>query len=156
MHGTYDNLSIYENIIMNNSRNGVYSYNCNDNTIIGNSLSGNGNTGLIMEASINYNITDNSFMLNNQHGIYLTINSDNNNFFSNQFIQNSFNAEDNGNSNNWDNGVNGNFWDDYNGLDLDDNGIGDNPYNLSGSADTNSICKFTYNQSNFRSIASKF
>jgi hypothetical protein len=34
--------------------------------------------------------------------------------------------------NQWDNGTIGNYWDDYNGSDLDDDGIGDTPYIIPG------------------------
>jgi hypothetical protein len=34
----------------------------------------------------------------------------------------------------WDNGSVGNYWNDYNGIDIDHNGIGDTPYNLSGGS----------------------
>lgn len=34
----------------------------------------------------------------------------------------------------WDNGVIGNSWDDYDGFDTDDNGIGDTPYPINGTA----------------------
>lgn len=46
------------------------------------------------------------------------------------------NAEDNGNLNVWDNGVIGNFWHDYVGTDGNGNGIGDTPYNVSGSSNS--------------------
>ena len=37
-------------------------------------------------------------------------------------------------NNQWDNGTIGNYWADYPGLDLNDNGIGDTPYIISGTA----------------------
>ncbi|MCK4382791.1 MAG: hypothetical protein KAW66_05800, partial [Candidatus Lokiarchaeota archaeon] len=36
----------------------------------------------------------------------------------------------------WDNGTIGNFWDDYSGIDLNLDNIGDTPYNISGSGDS--------------------
>jgi len=44
------------------------------------------------------------------------------------------NAADNGTNNQWDNGTIGNYWADYIGVDTNDDGIGDTPYNIQGSA----------------------
>ena len=43
-------------------------------------------------------------------------------------------AMDNGTLNYWDNGEIGNYWDDYDGVDADNDGIGDTPFNITGSA----------------------
>jgi len=82
----------------------------------------------------NINILHNSFF-----GINISHSSSiHNNFYNNQFINNTINANDYGDNNNWDNGTIGNFWDDYGefGYDLNDDGIGDIPYNLTGSANS--------------------
>jgi hypothetical protein len=55
-------------------------------------------------------------------------------FFDNCLKDNGVNAQDNGQFNYWDNGSTGNYWTDYSGLDKDSNGIGDVPYNITGSA----------------------
>ena len=49
-------------------------------------------------------------------------------------IDNELNANDVGN-NNWNSSQIGNYWSNYTGPDLDDNGIGDVPYNYSGVVD---------------------
>ncbi|MBD3228595.1 MAG: hypothetical protein GF329_10445, partial [Candidatus Lokiarchaeota archaeon] len=71
------------------------------------------------------------------------VNVDDTNFQSNTFYMNHFfdnyeNAVDDGTDNYWDNGSIGNYWDDYwdryLGVDLNDDGIGDVPYNISGAS----------------------
>ncbi|MFX1476689.1 MAG: right-handed parallel beta-helix repeat-containing protein [Promethearchaeota archaeon] len=85
-------------------------------------------------------IVTNNDIEDNPLGIYVydeTGNSELNEFYGNDFDTNTNHAEDNssGAGNTWDNGADsGNEWDDYPGADLDDDGIGDDPYNVSGSA----------------------
>ncbi len=59
--------------------------------------------------------------------------ADGNRVYNNQFTNNNISAQDNGTNNQWNLDV-GNYWDDYGGADLDDNGIGDTPYIVPGSA----------------------
>jgi len=56
---------------------------------------------------------------------------DSNLIYLNNF-QNQHNVIDDG-INQWDNGTIGNYWDDYEGVDANDDGIGDTPYNLNGT-----------------------
>lgn len=83
---------------------------------------------------INNDIEDNGV------GIYIYDeggDSEGNELYGNDFDTNTINAQDNstGTGNTWDNGVDsGNQWGDYSGADLDDDGIGDDPYDVSGSA----------------------
>ncbi|MFX1499735.1 MAG: nitrous oxide reductase family maturation protein NosD [Promethearchaeota archaeon] len=70
----------------------------------------------------------------NKYGIRLDSNSNNNQVFLNNFTNNEINAEDNGTNNKWDNSIIGNYWYDYNGVDANDDGIGDTPYIIYGSA----------------------
>lgn len=83
-------------------------------------------------------VTCNGNMIHNNTdmGIYVGINSEYNLFYENSFISNSINAMDNGSNNNWDNSIIGNYWDDYSGVDADDDGIGDIPYNITGTANS--------------------
>ncbi|TFF86170.1 MAG: hypothetical protein EU551_02275 [Promethearchaeota archaeon] len=69
------------------------------------------------------------------YGIDIELNSNNNVLFLNRFFNNSVNAYDMSSNNYWDNGSIGNYWDDYSGNDLDDDGIGDTPYNITDSAE---------------------
>ncbi|GAH46081.1 unnamed protein product, partial [marine sediment metagenome] len=54
--------------------------------------------------------------------------------YFNNFSGNGLHAYDDGLYNRWDNGSHGNYWDNYTGSDEDENGIGDTPYNITGSA----------------------
>ena len=70
----------------------------------------------------------------NQYGIYLPgMSSDTNVIYHNNFINNTNNAYDEC-SNYWDNGTAGNYWSDYNGTDVNGDGIGDTPYSISGGS----------------------
>jgi len=71
---------------------------------------------------------------NPQHGAYIHDDSTLNSFVWNNFTGNGINAEDDGVNNQWDNGSLGNYWDDYSGVDANDDGIGDTPHLISGSA----------------------
>jgi parallel beta-helix repeat protein len=69
-------------------------------------------------------------------GIYMTSQSSDNLIILNNFLNNYKHASDDGINNEWNNTLIGNFWDDYVGLDIDDNGIGDSPYLISGDANS--------------------
>lgn len=57
--------------------------------------------------------------------------SEGNVIYGNTFLRNREHAKGNG-KNQWDNGEIGNYWDDYNDVDRDLDGIGDNPYHVPG------------------------
>ncbi|TFG13059.1 MAG: hypothetical protein EU531_10050 [Promethearchaeota archaeon] len=60
--------------------------------------------------------------------------SETNFIHGNCFFDNALHALDDGLNNEWDDGNKGNFWDNYSGSDADNDGIGDIPYNITGSA----------------------
>ncbi len=105
-----------ENLVEHNGQNGIFLDNCNNNTISNNIIRNNNETGGAV-------------------GIFLD-NGENNTIFYNNLIGNALNARDDGNNNRWDNGTNGNYWDDYNGTNANYNGVGDVPYNCTGSANS--------------------
>ncbi|MFO7796660.1 MAG: hypothetical protein R6W84_10945 [Promethearchaeia archaeon] len=96
--------------------------------------------GILLENDcVKNNFTNIKILHNSFFGINITHSSSiQNNFYDNEFVNNTINANDDGNNNIWDNGTIGNFWDDYGefGYDLNDDGIGDIPYNITGSANS--------------------
>ncbi|MFX1418999.1 MAG: nitrous oxide reductase family maturation protein NosD [Promethearchaeota archaeon] len=145
MYNGGDGINIYEsffnliagNNVYNNTKSGIilragYDYKSNYNVIIGNNISYNGGNGLYIEG--NYNNISGNIIIYNNIGIDIESNSLSNYIFSNIFISNNLNARDDGVNNHWDYLQIGNYWDDYTGFDIDDDGIGEDPYNISGYA----------------------
>ncbi len=97
-----------------------------------NVFSGNmeGIRGLFFSYSIRYN----EFTYNEKGINFYGVNDmapENNSIFYNRFINNNLSAINNG-TNFWDDGFIGNYWSDYGGDDEDGDGIGDEPYLISG------------------------
>lgn len=102
--------------------NGIYLESSNDNVIVNNAIKGNyegvlcANPGQLPE------------------GPPPSPPSQNNTIYHNNFVQNTVQADSNANGiNNWDDGISGNYWSDYNGTDLNCDGIGDAPYIVNGN-----------------------
>jgi parallel beta-helix repeat protein len=72
-------------------------------------------------------IYNNTFANNTASGIFTSETSQNNQIYLNKFINNTNSAFDSG-SNTWYVASQGNYWSDYDGIDLDRDGIGDTPY----------------------------
>lgn len=113
------------NTIQNNNQKGIRLSNADGNTIQGNVIQSNGD-GIYATGSDSNEIFEND-ILNNGYGIYLASSN------SNYIYKNDF--DDNAGNNAYDTGVNvwsrneqGNYWDDYNDYDMDEDGVGDNPY----------------------------
>ncbi len=122
----------FNNSIWNNSLyNGINISMSNNNIIHDNKIS-EGSKGIEICLSNNNKIYNNS-IFDNVCGIKIFENSNNNVIYHNEFINNSENAND-CSVNSWDNGYpsGGNYWDDYTGIDGDNDGIGDAPYNIPG------------------------
>ena len=109
--------------------------NSDHNSIVKNNLS-NSRYGIVFFSSTN-NVIEGNNISRNEYGVRLTKfvgdweNSKNNKFFHNNFIDNQNNAWIYQSAPNiWDNGYpsGGNYWDNYNGVDADLDGIGDEPY----------------------------
>lgn len=143
---------ISNNIFINNSC-GIYMSFSRNNTIIKNDFILNFNNGVYLSTASVYNkvsnnsfiknlvgvrikgdyneIIDNRFINNSDIGLYFCCDSKENIAYRNIFNENKKNAYGNENNNKWDNGIIGNYWSDYIGEDLNNDGIGDNPYLIS-------------------------
>jgi parallel beta-helix repeat protein len=80
------------------------------------------------------NIVTRNFFKFNDLGLCLYEYSDRNTIYLNCFSNNSLTAYDEEGTSHWDNGTLGNYWSDYTGVDSDENGIGDTPYNITLSS----------------------
>ena len=118
----------------NNNDNGIYMVYSSYNTISENTISNNNEYGIYLNHSYNNTISENTVSNNNEYGIYLPFFSSYNTIFLNYFTNNGQNAFDKGTNNMWDNGSIGNYWDDYEGVDANNDGIGDTPYLIPGLA----------------------
>ncbi len=151
-----DNTIISNNNLNYNTECGIFLSSCGDNTITENTINDNEIDGLFMSSCSNINYTSNYFV-KNRFGITLdydcTVNyfdmntihnntefglrvlhqtCDYNSFYDNSFINPAgINACDNGSAHNY---YNRNYWHDYTGKDTDDDGIGDSPYPIDGTA----------------------
>lgn len=122
------NVEIINNLFADNwgsSAYGMLLKEINRSEISGNTFVSN-SVGLYMEASSRNNIEDNKF---NQNGwaVKLMANSTDNRFSKNNFVANSFEVSTNSRmnySNNFDN----NYWSQYEGYDLNRDGVGDVPH----------------------------
>jgi len=108
------------------------------NNITRNYIHDNG-VGIYLDDDSSYNIIEGNLIIDNaEKGLVIANHfSSNNLIFNNTFINNLIrHAEDDGTNNTWSKGTLGNYWDDYSGSDADDDGIGDTPYTIFGSADS--------------------
>jgi len=100
------NNTIERNTIINSSEyhmsTGIHLSYAHENKIVGNNIASN-NCGIVLYESSNNSIYHNNFVDNNQ-----------------QIVADGFLALDS-----WDNGCEGNYWNNYDGTDLDGDGVGD-------------------------------
>ncbi|RLF30089.1 MAG: hypothetical protein DRN05_00005, partial [Thermoplasmata archaeon] len=118
------NTSIINNEIYNTSI-GVFTTEGTHNTTIKNNLIHNivayqaeGNGAIVLDSTAYSHISSNN-LINNCLGILIRPQSINNTIYHNNFINNTINAHDYGQDNQWDNGypTGGNYWDDHTGPD---------------------------------------
>lgn len=120
---------IYENIISANYV-GIQLFYSSGNAIYRNVISSN-TDGIDAYYSVG-NIFYENTINNNNLGVYLS-SSSNNVFYHNNFVDNKYyNAYTEQAANTWYYKGEGNYWDDYDGKDLDKDGIGNTPYVITG------------------------
>ena len=111
----YIGISLYEGTQNKIAAN--FAFNCSQNAL------------RLESYSTNNTVTQNTFSDCSQ-GINEDVTSGANKFYHNRFINNMLQASIDGSENKWDNDYTsgGNYWSDYNGTDLNQDGIGDTPY----------------------------
>lgn len=115
---------------------GIELFSSINNTISGNHIE-NGCHGIYFYWNNRQNIIKNNIIIDNLRGMHFAYDTSiNNTIYNNCFVANDYfeNARDDGSNNHWDNGSSGNYWDEYSGVDNDNDGIGDSPYDIAGSA----------------------
>ncbi|MHA1149944.1 MAG: NosD domain-containing protein [Promethearchaeota archaeon] len=137
-YGMYISLC-FANVIKNNTikdldSRAVYLYNCN-NTLFENNIIEQATSGFAIRKS-SFNNFSNNILKNFFRAVYIndlsTEDSIDNRFYGNYFRSNTNHViGDNASSQIWNSSTIGNYWDDYAGVDLDDDGIGDDVYNIS-------------------------
>jgi len=123
---------IYENAISANNMGIQIFYSSSNNAIYRNAIFNNGYGIYIYYYSIGNLFYENE-IYGNTRGVYLSLYCNNNVFYHNNFVDNvDYNVYAEQTVNTWCYGGEGNYWDDYEGEDLDRDGIGDAPYVITG------------------------
>ncbi|MEM2447135.1 MAG: NosD domain-containing protein [Candidatus Bathyarchaeia archaeon] len=125
-----NNNEVIGNNLKNNKWGILVGYSSNNNKIIGNNIEDSELSGITLWGSSDNEIKKNTIKNSKEYGIVLGDSSNNkihlNNFINNRPKQVLISISDYSNS--WDDGSKGNYWDDYNGADINNDGLGDTPY----------------------------
>ena len=132
---------IENNHIEGNERYGIKLQLTEKNDITKNDFVRN-TCGIYLVGSYRNNIMGNNFTENIQAGIDATTDyecSKENKIYYNNFFKNGVNAKDKYQNIWYSTGDKGNYWDDYTGEDLDEDGIGDTPYDIPGGSNVDML-----------------
>ena len=125
----YSNYNTIDNNQVSNTKFGLRLQYSNNNSVIMNNFTNN-EYGIYVTHSFHNQIFNNNVTSSVLYGCWLCCNSKFNEIFKNNFTLNSISAYDIF-ENNWSKYCIGNYWDDYNGSDVNNDGIGDSPYFIS-------------------------
>ena len=126
-----------QNEISSNSYHGIRLSGSNKNELVQNEIIFNSDQGIKLISGSQFNNVSGNIISNpGSIGIDIDSGCNNNLFYENFFLKNERHAIDDGTDNNWNNTKIGNYWDDYTGKDANDDGIGDTPYNIAGTANS--------------------
>ena len=121
------------NIIENNRYHGIRLHYGSHNTVVNNTVVNDRGYGVYLWGSTDNIIVQNTIEQSFWTGLIVSDNCSNNTFYHNTLAGNAGNAYDINPGNVWDSGSSGNYWSDYNGSDLNHDGIGDSPYAVPGN-----------------------
>jgi len=129
---------IFSNIISGGS-GAILMSACDGGKIFGNFINNTGGYAIRIIINCDNNEFYNNIIKDNANfGVQLEDPSDiNNKFYRNSFLSNRIHAFDNGTTTSWNNTMVGNYWDNYTGVDLNNDHIGDTPFNIPGAANAN-------------------
>jgi len=121
-------LNVSNNVVMDNRGYGIgltgFGVGSNNATIT-NNLIMNNSDGIALGQYSNYNTISRNNISMNDCGLYIEYSTENV-IYSNNIVDNDQQVNITfASANAWDNGCEGNFWSDYNGTDVDDDGVGD-------------------------------
>jgi len=128
------NISIINNSIVG-FNNGIYLTTSSNMNSISSNLVLSNTYGIRIQLS-EYNTVSENNLINNTRGVFVCCSSEYNEIHFNNFFENhGFNGyETHELVNYWDN----NYWDDYTGIDEDNDGYGDTPYNIPSGTNNDS------------------
>ena len=104
-----------------------------DKNMVTNNYIANNSYGIVLDFVENNVIIENTIEDNSDKGMHINFGSDNNQIYHNNFLNNTLQAYDLC-ENIWSHceSTGGNYWSDYTGEDIDQDGLGDTPYDIPG------------------------